>query len=187
MSYLIAAVDNNMGLGINNTIPWRDTNDGNKDMAFFRKQTKGHAVLMGYKTWQSIGKPLPGRVNIVVSRTNYECLKMYEKSYKGPVGTSIVVFNNLTEALNFALKYEKDTQNRCYICGGGEIYRQYLQIFIPKTIYITKLRENYNCDVLFPLNEFETYINHLNCITSIEDEIFYSYCRVDGGKFIESV
>ena len=178
MSYLIAAVDNNMGLGINNTIPWRDTNDGNKDMAFFRKQTKGHAVLMVYKTWQCIGKPLPGRVNIVVSRTNYDCLKMYENSYKGPAGTSFVVFNNLTEALMFALKYEKDTQNRCYICGGGEIYRQYLQIFIPKIIYITKFRENYNCDVLFPLNEFETYINHPNCITSVNNDIFYSYSHI---------
>lgn len=187
MSYLIAAVDNNMGLGMNNTIPWRNTVDGNKDMTFFRKQTKGHAVLMGYKTWQSIGKPLPGRVNIVVSRTNYESLKMYEKSYKGRVGTSIVVFNNLTEALKFALKYEKDTQNRCYICGGGEIYRQYLQMFIPKTIYITKLRENYNCDVLFPLNEFETYINNPVCKLTVDNDIFYSYSRVDGGNFIESL
>jgi len=182
MSYLIAAVDANLGLGLNNNLPWKETDEGKKDMAFFRKQTRNSAILMGYNTWKSIGRPLPGRLNIIVTKRHYDEMKLYIDTYNKP-NTSIEVFNDLKKAVLFALDYENKTNKCCYICGGGEIYKQYLKMFIPKIIYLTKFTKNYNCDVFFPIEYLEKYTEHNLCKITIDDDIFYTYRHCTGGCF----
>jgi hypothetical protein len=61
---LIVATDRNNGIGVNNTLPWRLP----EDLAFFKRITSGHAIIMGRKTFDAIGRPLPNRRNIVVTR-----------------------------------------------------------------------------------------------------------------------
>ena len=142
MSYLITCVDSKYGIGLNNTIPWRNTEEGKNDMKLFKNITEGNAIIMGYNTYKSIGQPLPNRINIVVSNTHYN---YFDKGLK-----SLYVFKTLEEAVNFGLKYETNTNRKCFICGGEQIYNLYMLLYKPKIIYITELKDNWNCDTFFP-------------------------------------
>lgn len=192
MSYLIAAVDANMGLGKNNDLPWKDTEEGKKDMKYFREQTRGSAVLMGYNTWKSIGRLLPGRLNIIVTKSHYAEMQSIEETHNfnlknnfdsNKSNTEIKVFDDLRNALLFALSYELRTNKRCYICGGRTIYKQYLEMFIPKIIYLTKFSENYNCDVKFPNEELHKFVDDECGVKISRSDIFRKYEHCAGGRF----
>lgn len=99
---LIAAMDRNRVIGKNNRLPWRLS----ADMKKFKKLTMGYPILMGRKTWESIGRPLPGRRNLVMTRQpGYEAL-----------GAAVV--HSLEEALERVAD-----RDRLYVIGGEEIYR----------------------------------------------------------------
>ena len=192
MSYLITAVDKNMGIGLYNNIPWKDTEEGKKDMLFFRKQTKNNAILIGYNTWKSIGRLLPDRLNIIITKSHYDEMKIIESNHYNndkldnniKRNTEVKIFNNLIEGLNFSLDYENKTNKRVYICGGEKIYKEYLQRFTPKTIYLTKIKNNYNCDVFFPSDLLYNFTNNNSYKETIIDDIFYTYDNPNGGYFI---
>ena len=102
---LIAAVDQNFALGVSGNLLFRIP----EDLKLFKRLTTGHVVLMGRKTFESLGcKPLPDRVNIVISTT-----KKFE---------DVITFESLTTAVEYSkLNYpDKDL----YIIGGGKVYRQ---------------------------------------------------------------
>lgn len=124
---LIASVDEENGIGFGGKIPWYIP----EDFKWFRKNTLEHVVLMGRKTYESIlkrlGKPLPGRINIVVSREK-------DLGYR------------LDEALKLAKKKEK--RGEIFIIGGGQIYNQ--TIGIAERLYLTKVRGKYKADIFFP-------------------------------------
>lgn len=102
-----------------------------EDMKFFRKITANSTVVMGRKTWESIGaKPLPGRTNCVISRT----VKKLD---------DIQVFSSIKDFLKFAEK----TKSKIFVIGGGEIYRQILPYC--DEAYITRIYENFGGDVFF--------------------------------------
>ena len=192
MSYLIAAVDSNMGIGLNNDLPWTNTEEGKKDMKFFCKQTQNSAVLIGYSTWKSIGKLLPGRLNIIVTKSHYAEMKSienihnYNKTHNFDYSndnTDVKIFDDLKLALLFALDYERTTNKHCYICGGKTIYQQYLKKFIPKKIYLTRFKNDYNCDVQFPLEEFNDFIRDNTCVKLLSNDIFHIYEHSHGGRF----
>lgn len=124
----IAAMAHNRVIGANGTIPWRLP----EDMRFFKRTTTGHIVVMGRKTWDSLGRPLPGRENWVVSRT---------AEIPG-----IRVFRSPADVPN------SPDGRRVFVIGGAELYAALL----PRTdeILLTHVALNANGDTFFP--EFES-------------------------------
>jgi dihydrofolate reductase len=125
---MIAAVARNRVIGKNNTLPWRLR----EDSQFFRMKTLGRHVIVGRKCFQSIGKPLPGRPNIVVSRNP-------EFDAPCPVATSV-------EA---ALQMARDAgETEAFVIGGAEIYS--LALPLADTFYLTWVLADVDGDVFFP-------------------------------------
>ncbi|MEX2052102.1 MAG: dihydrofolate reductase [Candidatus Paceibacterota bacterium] len=129
MISLIAAIGKNNELGKNNTLLWSLP----ADMSYFIKTTSGHPVIMGRKTFESIGRPLPKRRNIIITRDN---------NYK--VENAEVV-HSLEEALGLS----KDKNEEVFIIGGAEIYRQ--SIDLADRLYITHVDDTRkDADTFFP-------------------------------------
>lgn len=126
---IIAAVSSNNIIGTNNSLPWRLPTD----MKFFKQTTQGHAVLMGRKTYQSIGRPLPNRNNYVVSR-NQE-LKI----------AGCCVVNSVKQAIEYC---EGSEEIEMFILGGGQIYEQAIRI--ADRLYITEVDCLIDGDTSFP-------------------------------------
>lgn len=125
MIKIIAAMSKNRVIGDSNSLIWSLPND----LKRFKQLTTGQTVIMGRKTYESIGRPLPNRRNIIITRDiNYEA-----------IGCEIV--NSLEEAL---LLSGEDV----FIIGGGEIYKQSLPI--ADKIYLTLVQEDFNGDTSFP-------------------------------------
>ncbi len=118
MISIIAAIGRNRELGRGNKLLWHIS----EDLKRFKKLTKGHAVIMGRKTFESLGKPLPDRLNIIVTRNkNYETKKFdYLPAGRPGLNNRIIVKNTLLEAIDEAKKIVGEV----FIIGGGEIYRQ---------------------------------------------------------------
>lgn len=117
---MIAAVARNGVIGAHNSIPWRLPSD----FAFFKRTTMGKPVVMGRKTFESIGKPLAGRINIVVTR---------QQGYQ-PEG--VLVFSSLMAAIEHARTMAAaDGHDEVFIGGGAEIYREAMPL--ADRLYIT--------------------------------------------------
>ena len=138
ISIVVAAAENNI-IGINNTLPWRLP----EDLKYFKALTMGHPMIMGRKTYESIGRPLPGRLSIVVTR----------QSAWHAEGVSIA--NSLVNAVELAEAYcVKKQKQEIMIVGGAEIYRQALPLC--QKIYLTEIHAKVQGDAYFPqLNEVE--------------------------------
>jgi len=124
---LIAAMDEERLIGAHNSLPWRLP----ADMQWFRKQTIGKPIVMGRNTFASIGKPLPGRQNIVLSRNRALHLE----------GCSII--HSLDE-----LKKVADGADEVMIIGGGEIYA--LALPLADRLYLTTINSTFEGDAWFP-------------------------------------
>ncbi len=124
---LIAAMAENRVIGRNNVIPWRLP----ADMQRFRAITMGHPVIMGRKTYESIGRPLPGRKTVLITR---------QRNYRA---AGCVVVHSLREALA-----ECEGEAEVFICGGGDIYREALPL--ASRIYLTVIHQQVPGDTLFP-------------------------------------
>jgi dihydrofolate reductase len=142
---IIAAIDSKNGIGKNRTLPWSIS----KDFGRFKNITMGHVVLMGQKTYDSIGKPLPGRITVVVSSDPGFNLDL-ENAY---------VCRTLESGIQKAKELEKE---EVFICGGGSIYSQ--TIDIADKLYLTIVEGNFDADVFFP-----EYDNFKNIISESED------------------
>lgn len=141
----IVAVEKNQGIGFNGSMPWPHLSG---DLRWFKEKTINNVVIMGRKTWDSIGaKPLPNRVNIVISKT-IECLGAEHQ----------IVDTDL--ALDIAKS--KYPNKEIFIIGGNTIYEQYLDII--DRFYITEIDASYQCDTYFDLdyvkNNFTKVIEH---------------------------
>jgi dihydrofolate reductase len=135
ISMVVAAADNNV-IGKDNRLLWRLPND----MAFFKNVTWGMPVIMGRKTFQSLGQPLNGRTNIVIT-TN--------KNFSP--GKDVIAANSIDEAVEAAGSTDA---KECYIIGGGEIYRQ--SMAKADRIYMTRVHASPRGDTYFPtINESE--------------------------------
>ncbi len=130
----IVAVSANKVIGVDNKMPWHLP----ADLAYFKKITSGHAVLMGRKCFESIGRKLPNRLNIVVTRN--------ENWQKDAEEKGIAVFENLGEAIKFGQNESPD--NHLFIIGGGEIYEQTKDKWTH--LYLTEVEINLEGDVFFP-------------------------------------
>lgn len=122
---LIAAVGRNGVIGRDNDLPWRIR----EDLQRFKQLTLGHTLVMGRKTYDSIGRPLPGRRTVVVTRQ--------------PDWSADGV--DVTHSVEEALKYD----GTLYVAGGGEIYRQALPY--ADTLELTEVDQSPDGDVTFPV------------------------------------
>ncbi|MBS3847829.1 dihydrofolate reductase [Devosia sp. BSSL-BM10] len=130
---MIAAVAENGVIGSDQTIPWRIPSD----FAWFKRTTLGKPMIMGRKQYETVGKPLPGRTNIVVTR---------QQGYQ-PDGVEVVA--NLDEALDLARQIVKrDDVDEIMIIGGGEIYRQMMER--ADRLYISHIALEPAGNVVFP-------------------------------------
>ncbi len=135
MISLIAAIGKNNELGKGNTLLWSMP----ADMKHFREITALHAVVMGRKTFESIGKPLPNRRNIVITRN-----ADYKKDLPAQAG-GVEIVHSLAGALDLF----PDSQEEIFIIGGAELYKQTLPI--ADKLYITHIKaEDKNADTFFP-------------------------------------
>ena len=129
---IIAAVANNLVIGRDNDLAWHLPDD----MQFFKETTTGHHVIMGRKNYESIPdkyRPLPGRTNIIVT---------HNSNFKAE---ECVVVNSINDAIECA---SKAGEEEAFIIGGGEIYRQ--SIDLTDRMYITKVDAEVEGDTYFP-------------------------------------
>lgn len=123
---IIVATDRARGIGIDNRLPWRLP----EDLAHFKRQTTGHPILMGRKTFESIGRPLPGRRNIVITRN--------------PAWQQAGVETAPSLAAAVALTAGAPS----FVIGGAEIYAQALPLC--ERLIVTEVDKIFDCDVFFP-------------------------------------
>lgn len=129
MIHIIAAMAGEKRvIGVNNSLPWHHR----EDLQRFKRLTTGNIVVMGRKTFESIGKPLPNRVNVIISR---------DTSF---VAEGCEVYTSIEEALKNAQKHDKEI----FIIGGGEIYLQSLGL--ADILDITLIKGDCDGDVFFP-------------------------------------
>lgn len=126
---IIAAVANNHVIGAENRLLWHLP----ADLQHFKKLTLGHTMVMGRKTFESIGKPLPGRRTIVVTR---------KKDFDALGGE---VAHSLKEAFNLAGKREE-----IFVVGGADIYQQTIDLPQTHTLFITRVFASFEGDAFFP-------------------------------------
>lgn len=124
------------GIGKDGRLPWRLS----ADLRRFKALTLGHCVIMGRKTWETIGKPLPGRTNLVISR---------QAGFR-PDG--VVVQPSLEAALEYA---SNKGETEAFVIGGGQVFKQALPL--ADRIYLTRVHARLDCDTFFPQVDWSDY------------------------------
>lgn len=127
MISLIVAMGKNNEIGLNNEMPWHLPND----LRYFKEKTTGHVIVMGRKTYESIGKPLPNRKSIVLTRQDIE------------LPTEVEIIRDISEIQQIAQQHEQ-----VFIIGGAEVYRQ--TITIADELFVTQINESFEADTFFP-------------------------------------
>lgn len=131
MIYCIVAVEQNQGIGFNGQMPWPHLSG---DMAWFKKNTTDQVIIMGSTTFKSLGKPLPNRVNVVISSKLHPAAEL---TYSDP-------------AVAIADISERFKNKNIFIIGGQALYdsvKHLVDIF-----YVTEINQSYQCDKFFDLD-----------------------------------
>ena len=144
---LIVAVAKNGVIGKDNKLPWHLP----ADLQFFKKTTLGNPIIMGRKNFESIGRILPGRANIVLTKN---------PSFSAD---GVLAVHSLKEAFETA---QKNGANECFIIGGAEIYKQALPFC--KKLYVTRVHGVFEGDTYMP--EFEKDFRKTSCVNNFKDE-----------------
>ncbi len=147
----IMAMARNRVIGVSGGMPWHLP----EEFRFFKKTTLGHAIIMGRKTYESLGKPLPGRRNIVLSRTMAAV-------------PEVTVVKNLEELKNLNIPSEK-----IFVIGGADIFR----LLLPECdeLFITQVHRDVEGDTFLPL--FEQEFEEGKIILETNDFTVYHYRR----------
>ena len=133
LSIIVAASQNNV-IGNQGDLPWRMP----ADLKYFKQLTMNHAMIMGRTTYESIGRPLPGRTTIVLSRSATE----------NTFAEGVLVARSLEDAIQSACSLENRDGNEIFITGGSQIY----DLALPKVnrIYLTRIQATVEGDAFFP-------------------------------------
>lgn len=137
MITLIAAIAKNNALGKNNDLIWHLP----ADLKRFKQRTSGHSIIMGRNTFESIGKPLPNRTTIIITRN-----KNYTQE-----GCKVV------HSLEEAIEITKDN-DEVYLIGGAQIYKEALEKNLVDCLDITRVHQEFEADVFFPEIEATIWI-----------------------------
>jgi dihydrofolate reductase len=132
----IVAYANHYVIGKDNDIPWYLP----EDLKWFKKNTLNHTVIMGRKCFESIGRPLPKRNNIIITRDMFY------------LSNGCYIAHGIAEALEMA---EEMGETEAFIIGGGEIYRQSIDFY--DKIYLTKVHADIEGDTFFPAIDFNEW------------------------------
>lgn len=158
---LIVAMASNRVIGLNNQMPWHLSADLKK----FKKITMGAPILMGRKTYESIGRPLPGRTNIIISRN---------PAYSQP---GCLVFNDIDQALASCRDAEE-----IFVIGGSDFYKSMLPV--ADTLYLTQIHQEFPGDTFFPEIDADQWIEvEREDIRDDADAVFsYSFLKLEKRK-----
>ena len=134
LSHIVACSKNHV-IGNGGDLPWHIP----EDFKFFKEKTKGHILIMGRKTFESLpgSKPLPNRYHIVITRS-------YDYAAEGAH-----IVSSIDDAIKFAGERVGDYPEEIFIIGGGEIYRQTVNLV--DTIYLTRINKDFEGDTVYPL------------------------------------
>lgn len=143
---IVVAISENNAIGKDNQLLWHLP----ADLKHFKNITTGHTIIMGRKTYDSIGKPLPNRRNIIITRQKDLNLEGVE------------VVNSLEEALSLS----KD-EEEVFIIGGAEIYKQ--SVAVSHRIYLTRVHQEFEADAFFPELDNETW-KEIEKVDNLPDE-----------------
>jgi dihydrofolate reductase len=154
----ICAMSENRVIGCNNKLPWHLP----ADLRHFKKLTLGKPILLGRKTYESIGRPLPDRCNVVITR---------DMDFKAP---GCVVVNSIEHALD-AVAYSEEV----FIVGGSLLYQQTLSL--TQRLYVTIIHQDFEGDTFFPDTDPQEWkeIEHVNYSADAENPYPYSFIVLD--------
>jgi dihydrofolate reductase len=160
IAIIVAVAEKNV-IGGENKLLWHLP----ADLKHFKELTTGHCIIMGRKTYESIGRPLPNRTNIVISRN--ADLKI----------EGCLVFSSLEEAIEAAEKIE--TKDKIWIIGGGEIYKQAMNL--ADELYMTEVLIKVKGDTVFPKvdNKYWEIESRYNHVPDEKNNHFYSFIRYE--------
>jgi dihydrofolate reductase len=148
MISFILAMDDNRVIGKDNQLPWHLP----EDLKFFKRVTMGHPIVMGRKTYDSIGRPLPGRENIIITRNpdyrNEDC----------------TVFNTIAGFLAYC---KEKPEEEFFVIGGAEIFHQMMTNV--NRLYITEIHEEFEGDTFFQEIDMESW-NLISREKGLKDE-----------------
>lgn len=130
----IVAIGKNRAMGINNALPWHLP----EDMKFFREKTKGHVMIMGRKTFESLGTPLPHRQHIIITR-------QADFKYDHP---RVKIVSNLQQALQATQEFLPQWPEEVFIIGGSGVFKEAFPI--TNKIYLTLIAQDFAGDVFYP-------------------------------------
>ncbi len=136
---ILVAMARNRVIGRNNNLPWYLP----ADLKHFKSLTMGHPIIMGRKTYESIGKPLPGRTNIIIS---------HQPGYEVP---GAIVVNSIEDAF-LACKEVETCDSESFIIGGENVFRQTIKLC--QRMYVTEIQKYFEGDTFFPrfdINDWE--------------------------------
>ena len=154
ISLIVAAATNN-AIGNNNQLLWKLPND----LKFFKNATWANAIVMGRKTFESLGnKPLPGRLNIVITR---------QQDWKAE-GVSVV--HSFDDAVIFAQSHQ---YKELFVAGGGELYKE--TITKADKIYLTRVHTEISGDTFFPEIDSNKWQMHTDLEFAADDRHAYAY------------
>lgn len=153
MITLIWCEDKDTGIGINNSIPWHIK----EDLEFFKKTTLNHPIIMGRKTFESIGKPLKNRKNIIITRN---------KNYKVE-DSSVEIYNDVNEVL------KRYNNQDVFVIGGKQIYLLFNNH--ADKLLVSRLPNSYNCDTF--MNDFNYSSFYISNVQEKEEFKIYEYLR----------
>lgn len=159
---IIAAVAENGAIGRENALLWHIS----ADMKYFRNTTTGYPVIMGYKTWESIGRPLPGRTNIVITRTPFDA------------PTGVLQVADVQSALDAASRPVGggEAPEKCFIIGGAKTYERSMQM--ADELYITNVHTVVSdADAFFPAIDPAVWVkaSETPVETDPENGLMYSF------------
>ncbi|WP_053363884.1 dihydrofolate reductase [Bacillus sp. FJAT-27251] len=135
MISLIWAMDENRAIGRDNQLPWHLP----EDLKFFKRVTMGHPIAMGRKTHESIGRPLPGRENIIITR---------DRDYKSEGCT---ILHSVDELLHYHDLHKEEL----FVIGGAEIFKEVLPH--ADRLYVTMIHERFDGDTFFPVFHMDAW------------------------------
>jgi len=153
---IICAIAENRAIGKNNDLLWHIP----EDFKHFKEKTSGHVIVMGQKTFESIGKPLPNRTTIVLSND--------------PVFNTegVIVARTFEEVFERARELEKE---EVFICGGGSVYAQTIEMV--DKLYLTVVKGDFEADVFFP--EYSEFTKIVSERKSSDENFEYSFLELE--------
>lgn len=170
VSFIVATSLNGV-IGNNNKLPF----SCKEDMLRFKNVTMDNIVIMGRKTYESIGMILPGRINIVISTSYEEEHKEIDVEQNSSYSTRLLKFNSLIKALEFSknLSRESEPNKKIFIIGGGTLYDQILHLC--NKIYLTVFLEEVEGDTFFCKETIEKYKDDILKNKSMNNLVHYQF------------